>query len=84
MLIQLIKRKNLLTAQINTIFLPDQWRALEQLLTDVKNKTRSMHKSEKSHKRCWLVKKAKNTFRSNPYDAGKILLDPKCYVMFSF
>ena len=38
--------KNLLTAQINSIFLPEQQIALEQLL----------------------------------YNAGKTLLDPKCYV----
>ena len=28
----------------------------------------------------WLVKKAKNDFKSNPYNNGKTLLDPKCYV----
>ena len=67
---QLIKQKNLLTAQINTIFLPDQWRVLEQLLTDVNNKTRSMHKSEKIHKHCCLVKKAKNEFKSHLYNAA--------------
>ena len=48
--IQLIKEKNLLTAQIKTIFLPDQQTALEQ------------------------------PYKSNPYNAGKALLDPKCYV----
>ena len=78
--IQLIKEKTLLTAQINTIFLPDQRTALEQLLTDVKCKVRSLRKSEKSRKQCWLVKKAKNDFKFNPYNAGKTLLDPKCYV----
>ena len=36
--IQLIKEKNLLTAQINSIFLPDQQIALEQLLTDTEIK----------------------------------------------
>ena len=53
-------------AQIKTIFLPDQWTALEQLLTNVKYKIRSLRKSEKSRKRHWLVKKAKNDFKSNP------------------
>ena len=38
MSIQLIKEKNLLTAQINSIFLPDQQIALEQLLTDTEIK----------------------------------------------
>ena len=80
MSIQLIKEKNLLTAQIKTIFLPDQRTALEQLLANVKYKIRSLRKSEKSRKRRWLVKKAKNDFKSKPYNAGKKLLDPKCYV----
>ena len=65
--IQLIKEKNLLTAQIKTIFLPDQRTALEQLLPNVKYKIRSLRKSGKSRKRRWLVKKAKNDFKYNPY-----------------
>ena len=81
MSIQLIKEKNLLTAQISTIFLPDQWTALEQLLTNIKSRSnRCLRKSEKSCKRRWLLKNAKNDFKSNPYNAGKTLLDPKCYV----
>ena len=78
--IQLIKENNLLTAQINTIFLPDQKTALEQLLTNVKYKICSLHKSEKSRKWHWLVRKTKNDFKSNPHNSGKTLLDPKCYV----
>ena len=78
--IRLIKEKNLLTAQIKTIFLPDQRTTLEQLLTDVKYKIRSLHKPEKSRKRRWIIKKAKNDFKSNPYNAGKTLLDPKFYI----
>ena len=35
---------------------------------------------EKSHRRRWLVKKARNDFKANPYNGGKTLLDPKCYV----
>ena len=78
--IQLIKEKNLLTAQINSTFLPDQQIALEKLLTNVKNKIRSLHKSEKSRRQRWLVKKARNEFKANPYNPGKTLLDTKCYV----
>ena len=63
--IQLIKEKNLLMAQIKTIFLPHQRTALEQLLANVKYKVHSLRKSEKSRKRRWLVKKAKNDFKSN-------------------
>ena len=78
--IQLIKGKNLLKAQISTIFIPDQRTALEQLLTKVENKIRSLRKLEKSCKWCWLLNKAKNDFKSNPYNVGKALLDPKGYV----
>ena len=70
----------MLTAQINTIFLPDQRAALEQLLADVKNKIIFLCKSEKSRKRRWLVKKGENDLKSNLYNAGKTLLDPKCVV----
>ena len=78
--IQLIKEKNLLTAQINSTFLPDQQIALEKLLTNVKNKIRSLRKSDKSRRWRWLVKKARNGFKANPYNAGKTVLDPNCYV----
>ena len=54
--------------------------ALEQLLTDVKNKIRSLHKSKKSCRCCWLVKKARNDFKANLYIQGKTLPDTKCYV----
>ena len=27
----------------------------------------------------WLIKKAKNEFKANPYKASKNLLDPRCY-----
>ena len=69
--IQLIKEKNLLTAQINTTFLPDQRIALEQLLTNV-NKIRSLCKSEKSRRCHWLVNKARNEFKANPYNTDQM------------
>ena len=78
--IQLIKEKNLSTVQVNSIFLPDQQIALEQLLTDVKNKICSLRKSGKRRRQRWLVKKAINDFKADPYNAGKTLLDSKCYV----
>ena len=57
--IQLIKEKNLLTAQINSTFPLDQQIALEKLLTNVENKIRSLRKSEKSDRQRWLVRKAR-------------------------
>ena len=71
MSIQLIKEKNLLTAQINTTFLPDQRIALEQLPTNV-NKIPSLRKSEKSRRCHWLVNKARNEFKANPYSTDQM------------
>ena len=45
----------------------------------VRTKIRVFHKSEKSRKRRWQVKKAKTSFKTNPYNDGKTLLDPKNY-----
>ena len=35
---------------------------------------------EKSHKKRWLLKKARNDFKRNPCKARKSLPDPKCFV----
>ena len=72
--------KNLLTTQINSIFLPEQQIALQHLLTHVKSKIHSLYNSEKSRRWRWLRKKARNDLKANPYNAGKTLLDPKCCV----
>ena len=72
--IQLIKEKNLLMAQINSTFLPDQQKALEKLLTYVKNKICSLRKSDKSRRQRWLVKKTRNEFKANPYNAVLVRL----------
>ena len=49
-------------------------------LLHVNSKIRSFCEAEKSHKRRWLLNKAKNKFKCNPYKAGKCLVDPKCFV----
>ena len=77
--IELTQQKNLLLAQIKSASLPEQNAALTQLLINVKCKIRSLRKAEKTRKRRWLIKRAKNQFSVNPYKAGKNLLDPKCY-----
>ena len=69
----------MLLAQIKSSSLPDQQAALTHLLTNVKCRIRSLRKGEKTRKRRWLMKKAKNEFKVSPYKAGKNLLDPKCY-----
>ena len=77
--IELTQQKNLLLAQINSAGLPEQKAALTQLLINVRSKIWSLRKAEKTCKRRWLIKRAKNEFNVNPYKAGKNLLDPKCY-----
>ena len=47
-------------------------------------KIRVFHKSEKSRKCHWQIKKAKVNFKINPYNAGKTLLDPKTYATLRF
>ena len=78
--INLIKEKNLLLAQIKSSPFLEQKKALDHLLLHVRSKIRSLRKAEKSRKRRWLLKKARNDFKRNPYKAGKSLLDPKCFV----
>ena len=51
---------------------------LTRLLINIRSKIWSLRKAEKTRKRRWLVKRAKNEFNVNPYKAGKNLLDPKC------
>ena len=65
--------------QINSVSLPDQKTALTQLLINVKSKNWSLRKAEKTRKRRWFIKRAKNKFNANPYKARENLLDPKCY-----
>ena len=77
--IQLIKEKNMIKGQISSSSLPDERAALNQLLLITQSKIRSLRKAEKSRKRRWLTKKARNQFKSNPYAAAKNLLDPKSY-----
>ena len=72
-------QKNLFLAQIKSSALPDQQAALTHLLINEKCRIQSLRKWEKKRKRRWLIKKAKNEFKANPYKAGKNLLDPKCY-----
>ena len=51
---------------------------LTRLLINVRCKIQFLRKAEKTRKRGWLIKRAKNEFNVNPYKAGKNL-DPKCY-----
>ena len=44
------------------------------------SKMRSLRKTEKNRKRRWLLKKACNNFRCNPYKAGKSVFDSKYFV----
>ena len=50
---------------------------LHDLLKPVKEKIKSLRRAEKHRKRRWLYKKAQSSFKFNPYQAGKDLLNPK-------
>ena len=71
---------NLLLPQINSAALSEQKAALTQLPINVRSKIQSLRKPEKTHKRRWVIKRAKNEFNVSPYKAEKNLLDPKCYL----
>ena len=74
--ISLINEKNTLLRQIASMSNLVQKAALEQLLSQVKIKL--LRRAENGRKKRWKFKKAQAAFRSNPYRAGKSLLDPKC------
>ena len=52
---------------------------LTRLLINIRSKIWSLRKAEKTRKRRWLVKRAKNEFNRNSCKAGKNFLDSKCY-----
>ena len=74
--IPLIHQKNQLLAQIKSS-LPDQQAAFTHLFINVKCRIHSLCKEEYTCNHRWLMKKAKNEFKGNPYKAGNNL-DPKC------
>ena len=76
--ISLINEKNTLLRQIASMSNLVQKAALEQLLSPVKSKIKLLRRAENGRKKRWKFKKAQAAFRSNPYRAGKSLLDPKC------
>lgn len=77
--INLIKEKNSLLRQIKVSCNLIQRKELQQLLTEVKAKITLLRRSERARKKRRKFKKAQDSFRNNPYKAGKDLLDPKCY-----
>ena len=56
--INLIKKKNLLLAQIKSSCLPEKKIILDHLLLHIRSKIRSLRKAEKSRKRHWSLKMA--------------------------
>ena len=75
--ISLVKEKNLILARLSLTANPQERTGLEDLLKPIKEKLKTLRRSEKHRKKRWLFKKAPSSFRSNPYQAGKDLLDPK-------
>ena len=78
--ISLVKEKNSLIAKINMTVDPQEQSRLGDLLKPIREKIKTLRRSEKHRKKRWLFKKAQTAFKSNPYQAGKNLLDPKLNV----
>ena len=77
--IELVKEKNQLNCQIEACIDLEQKSALELLLQDVRTRLRAIRKGENSRKKRWRRRQAMKSFFKNPYQAGKDVLDPKCY-----
>ena len=78
--ILLVKEKNALLAKISLTADPLQVAALKHLLIPIQEKIKSLRRSEKHRKKRWLFKKSQKAFKSDPYQAGKNLLDPRSNV----
>ena len=81
--ISLVKEKNALLAKLTLAANPQEISALQDLLAPVRQKIKSLRRGEKQRKKRWRFKKAQKSFKSNPYKAGKELLDPKTNICLS-
>ena len=81
--ISLVKEKNSLLAKLALTVNPQEISGLKDLLSPIRQKIKSLRRGEKQRKKRWLFKKAQNSFNSNPYKAGKEVLDPKTSVFLS-
>ena len=75
--IKLIILKNSFQKQIDSCLQSDQKLALEDLLSKTRLKIRLFRRSERSRRKRAQFKQAQRAFKSNPYEAGKDLLNPK-------
>ena len=78
--IRLVIEKNSLLAQIDSCTEEILRAGLISLLESVRQRLRNFRRGEKNRKKRWKVKHAYQSFLKNPYDAGKMVLDPKCDV----
>ena len=81
--IDLVVQKNDLIQQMNVCEDPVLKRSLLPLLQSVKARLASLRRSERNRKRRWKRKQAILRFSKNPYQAGKDVLDPKCFASLS-
>ena len=81
--ISLVKQKNALLAKISMSANPQETASLEDLLSPIRQKIKTLRRGEKQRKKRWRFKKAQSLFKQNPYKAGKELLDPKSNVCLS-
>ena len=78
-----MKEKNSLLAKLALTANPQVISALKDLLTPIRQKIKSLRRGEKQRKKRWLFKRAQRSFRSNPYKAGKEVLDPRTNVFLA-
>ena len=77
--IYLVVQKNLLVSQLSNSSDPVFRCSLLPLLNDVRARLARLRKGERNRKRRWKRKQANLRFSRNPYQAGKDVLDPKCF-----
>ena len=64
--ISLVKEKNALLAKLSLSTNPQEITSLEDLLSPIRQKIKSLRRGEKQRKKRWLFKKSQQLFKSNP------------------
>ena len=81
--ILLIQEKNKIQSKISLSGNPMEITALKDLLLPIREKIKSFRRAEKHRKKRWLFKRAQQSFKTDPYSAGKNLLDPRSSIGLS-
>ena len=81
--IQLVLEKYNLLSQINMCNNVTIKFQLQSLLDIVRARLENLRRWEKNRKRRWKIKQAYQSYKKNPFEAGKQVLDPKCDTKFN-